>query len=234
MIKKIFRKILRTIKSKPGYYNVLDDLKNYTLGNIEALKLHQALALKISEDNIQGDIVECGVYNGGSAAAMASAANMDQRKIWLYDSFEGMPSISDIDGKDAKKYEGMCVGEIDKVKSVMAFIKLIETKYIIKKGWFKQTFKEKGPEKIALLHIDSDWYESVKICLEHFYDRVQEGGIILLDDFGHWEGCRNAFYDFIQQRNIKPLVERRGHTQMFWIKGKEHNRDNSGRKMFFE
>ncbi len=53
---------------------------------------------------------------------------------------------------------------------------------------------------------------------------VEDGGVIVLDDFGHWEGCREAFYDFSHQRGIKPLVERFGHTQMFWVKGRTDNR----------
>ena len=77
---------------------------------------------------------------------------------------------------------------------------------------------------IAFLHIDADWYDSVQLALETFYDRVSTGGVIILDDFGHWEGCREAFYDFAADRGIKPLLERFGHTQAYWIKDRTHNR----------
>jgi O-methyltransferase len=66
------------------------------------------------------------------------------------------------------------------------------------------------------------------LSLNTFYDLVPDGGIIILDDFGHWEGCREAFYDFIAQRKLKPLLERFGHTQAFWIKERIHNRDFTG------
>lgn len=213
---------------------LVQGLKDYTMGSTEALHLHFHLGRNIADRNIKGDIVECGVYNGGSAAAMCLGANMEDRKIWLYDSFEGMPPTKDIDGKDAATYVGQCVGDIGKVKEAMAIAGVNDHKYVIRKGWFNQTFKEEGPKTIALLHIDSDWYDSVTSCLDRFYDVVEEGGVILLDDFGHWEGCRNAFFDFVAKRNIKPLVERRGHTQLFWVKGKENNRDRSGLKMTHE
>ena len=100
--------------------------------------------------------------------------------------------------------------------------------YVIRKGWFENTFKMPLPEKIAFLHIDADWYASVTLALDTFYDRVEDGGIIVLDDFGHWEGCRESYYDFVQKKNIKPLLERFGHTIAFWIKGRTHNRDFVG------
>ena len=234
MIRKFFSKRYTEKKIHNKKPTILEKLLPFTMGNIEGLKLHQAVARYVREKNIPGDIVECGVFNGGSSAAMAQEADMENRSLWLYDSFEGMPEVKDIDGADAAKYVGQCVGEVDKVRLAMQLIGLQKEKFIIKKGWFNETFHTEGPSKIALLHIDSDWYESVMISLDRFYDLVEEGGVILLDDFGHWEGCRNAFYDFVKKRDLKPLVERRGHTQLFWIKGKENNRDNSGMKMFHE
>jgi O-methyltransferase len=68
------------------------------------------------------------------------------------------------------------------------------------------------------LHIDADWYDSVFYSLETFYQRVSDGGFIVLDDFGHWEGAREAFYDFCMEHSIKPLIERTGYTQAFWRK----------------
>jgi O-methyltransferase len=234
MIRKIFKKSESMKSANTSEQNVLVKLQPFTMGNMEGLKLHQALAKYIREKKVEGDIVECGVYNGGSSAAMANEADMAKRRLWMYDSFEGMPDVKEIDGADAAKYVGQCVGEITKVEAAMNLIGLPKEKYVIKKGWFNDTFQTEGPQKIALLHIDSDWYDSVIVCLDRFYDLVEEGGVILLDDFGHWEGCRNAFYDFVKKRDLKPLVERRGHTQLYWVKRKENNRDNSGLQMFHE
>jgi O-methyltransferase len=134
-----------------------------------------------------------------------------------------------LDGPEAAAATGACVGSESKVREVLRLAGFKEANVILKKGWFEQSFKEDPhPETIALLHLDCDWYESVLLSLRTFYDRVSEGGTIVLDDFGHWEGCREAFYDFAAERRLKPLLERFGHTQAFWIKGRTHNRDFLG------
>jgi hypothetical protein len=76
---------------------------------------------------------------------------------------------------------------------------------------------------VALLYIDCDWYDSVMVSLNTFYDRVPVGGVIALDDFGYWEGARRALGEFIKQRDLEmPLLERYGPSIVWWIKGKEH------------
>jgi len=97
--------------------------------------------------------------------------------------------------------------------------------FIIREGWFQDTFKQPLPENVALLHCDADWYQSVTIALETFYPRMPAGACVILDDFGYWDGCRIAFYDFCEKYGERPLLERVGNTQAFWIKGKEHNRN---------
>ena len=175
--------------------------------------------------NIAGDFVECGVCNGGSAAAIACELSGSGRHVWLYDSFEGLPAISEIDGKDAERFVGQCVGSEQHVRKAMQIAKVSPSEYTIRKGWFQETFHEQPlPRQIAILHVDADWYDSVMLTLQTFYDLVSDGGLIVLDDFGHWEGCREAFYDFVSQRNIKPLLERFGPTEAYWIKNRLHNR----------
>lgn len=181
-----------------------------------------------SADGIPGDIVECGVFNGGSAAAIVIGSGMDsQRKAYLFDSFEGMPEPGGLDGKEAEEWTGRCVGSPDRVREIFRTIGFPEANLNIRKGWFDETFSvDPLPKNIAILHIDADWYQSVLTSLESFYDSVSEGGIIILDDFGHWEGCREAFYDFCTQKGIKPLLERTGDTQAYWRKGTVHNRNS--------
>jgi O-methyltransferase len=211
--------------------NVLNELEvanNYSMSGIQVLNTLYAISKRINEKNIKGDIVECGVWNGGSAAALSMPIISSNKKLWLYDSFEGMPTTTEIDGEEAKKYIGACVGDEKKVLEILNIVEFPINRVIIKKGWFKDTFADSLPNKISVLHIDSDWYDSVTMCLDTFYDLVEMVGVIILDDFGHWEGCREAFYDFAHKKNIKPLFERFGHTQMYWIKGRTHNRDFRG------
>jgi len=207
---------------------ILEQLNNYSMCGTESLQRLCLLAEDIIKRDIPGDFVECGVCNGGSAAALAYTLRKTEKKMWLYDSFQGMPEVSEVDGVAAQSYVGKCIGLPEKVKEAMRISKLSEDRYIVRAGWFDDTFQQPLPETIALLHIDADWYDSVSLCLNTFYDRVSEGGLIILDDFGHWEGCREAFYDFICAHQLKPLIERSGHTQAFWVKERTHNREFAG------
>jgi len=218
-------------KSCPGsiYPPELAQLDSYSMSGIRVLqKLY-----KISEDvvnrQIPGDVVECGVCNGGSAAALACALHDGKRALWLYDSFEGLPAPAVVDGAFASQYAGSLVGSEDKVREALRIARFPEDRCTIRRGWFEETLCEPLPKEIALLHIDADWYKSVLFALDTLYDLVSEGGVIILDDFGHWEGCREAFYDFVVQRRVKPLLERFGHSQVFWVKGRSHNREFRGK-----
>jgi O-methyltransferase len=206
----------------------IERLAPYALGVERVLLKQQRLARDVISRAIPGDLVECGVFNGGSAAAMATAIREGDRRLWLYDSFEGMPKTTAPDGATAAEFVGACKGEVAKVLEALAVVRFPKERAVIRKGWFQDTVNEPLPEKIALLHLDCDWYESVLLALRTLYDRVPDGGVILLDDFGHWEGCREAFYDFTRERDLKPLLERFSHTQAFWVKGRAHNRDFVG------
>jgi O-methyltransferase len=207
----------------------LERIAPYALGGVRVLAKLQRIAQDLVERKIEGDFVECGVFNGGSAAGIAAVLRDGPQRVWLYDSFEGMPTTSAQDGKTAAEFVGACKGEEAKVLEAFAIARFPRERVVVRKGWFEATFKEPLPEKVALLHLDCDWYESVLLSLRTFYDRVAEGGVIILDDFGHWEGCREAFYDFAAEKKLKPLLERFGHTQAFWVKGRTHNRELLGR-----
>ena len=206
---------------RPG---VQSDLRQYTMCDAEAIASLQRLSRYVVLEDIQGDIVECGVCNGGTAAVIASNVRSTDRKLWLYDSFEGMPETQPIDGEDASRYVGKCVGSEIRVREALERVSFSPQRVVVRAGWFDRTFQESLPETVSLLHIDADWYDSVFSSLRAFYPLVSEGGVIVLDDFGYWEGCREAFYAFCQSFKIAPLLERAGNQQAFWIKGKQHNR----------
>ena len=73
-------------------------------------------------------------------------------------------------------------------------------------GWFDETLETADLQTIALLHIDADWYASVKIVLEAFYDKVVEGGFVVLDDYWRWPGCREAVTDYLREHQIQGVV----------------------------
>lgn len=202
---------------------LLDTVAPYTLCSPGKLKTLRQLARSLNLRSVEGDFVECGAFKGGSAAVIATELT-PSRHLYLYDSFMGMPPVRDVDGEEAKKHVAKVVGSEEAVVDVLARVGAAETSYTIRKGWFEQSFKEPLPAKVALLHCDADWYDSVSLVLETFYPLVPEGGCVVLDDFGWWEGCREAFYDFCFRHGEKPLLERVELDQAYWIKGRRHNR----------
>jgi hypothetical protein len=88
------------------------------------------------------------------------------------------------------------------------------------RGWFEQTIPSATPSlgPIALLHLDCDWYESVKLCLDRLYDRVVDGGFIVVDDYGHWQGCRKAIDEFRRHRGLTNELIQVDYTGMFFRK----------------
>ncbi|MBQ0841258.1 MAG: class I SAM-dependent methyltransferase [Gammaproteobacteria bacterium] len=199
-------------------------LKKFTLSSPDRLKTLMNLADLCNSTKVDGDVVECGAYKGGSAAVLSKCMGKG-RHLWIYDSFEGMPKTSDKDGHDAAMCIGECTATVTDVNNAMRLVSTAEEQYSVFEGWFKNTFKDENlPKEVALLHCDADWYDSVLLVLNTFYDRIPDGGCIVLDDFGYWEGCREAFYDFCSSRGIKPLLERTGTTQAYWVKGKVANR----------
>jgi len=180
---------------------------------------HLRLGKYISFSGIEGDFVECGVYNGRSAASITLGLKYkkDNFKVYLYDSWEGFPESNiNKDGEVAKTLTGEINGSLEGVKQKME--KVHPNNIIYKKGWYKDTFKDNIPEKISILHVDCDFYDSVKDTLERFYDNVVENGLIILDDFGAFQGCRLAFYEFCEEKKIRPLIRNYDHTRIFWNK----------------
>lgn len=206
------------------------DLGPVTAGDhiTSRLVLHAAAVHYVENAKIPGDIVETGVYVGKSAEAMAKTLVEVQdrtRKVWLYDSWEGMPKPTEVDGERAKGFIGW--GKDATMEGVRERLRAVgfdtETQAVFRKGWFNTTFQLEKPSTIAILHADCDWYDSVLLTLETFYDRVMLGGVVIFDDYGIWPGARVAFYRFFNSRGEYPLLERTGPSVAWFIKGKEQN-----------
>lgn len=178
------------------------------------------LAKRIEEENIPGDVIECGVCNGGTAALLArfSTRSRLERTMWLLDSFEGMPLTTAEDGEAAKAHIGKEVGNIERVKRALARVGADMSRVRIVPGWFQDTFPSVSASRIALLNIDADWYESVKLCLETFYDRLATGGFVSFDDYGHWPGCRKAVDEFFQARKLSYKLQQVDYTAHWFRK----------------
>ena len=190
-------------------------LRPYTLMDYPPLMKLYELASYFEEAEISGSFVECGVCNGGSAAAIASPAkHNNSRHVWLFDSWEGFPETNERDiTSDLRHAEkGGCLGSMDTVKQLL-FIRLHldSTRIHLVKGWFNNTLPMKQSGPIALLHLDCDLYESVMFCLEQLYDDVIEGGYIAIDDYYYYKGCKGAVDDFISHRRLKVNLIKHGY-----------------------
>ncbi len=153
------------------------------------------------------------MWNGGSAAIMGVADRGDGtsgkvRKLWLFDSFRGLPPPGNKDGKQAREtyFQGWCHGETEKVEQIFQRFQLSLQYVNTVAGWFDETLQTADLQTIALLHIDADWYASVKIVLETLYDKVVEGGFVVLDDYWRWPGCREAVTDYLKEHQIQGVV----------------------------
>jgi hypothetical protein len=192
-------------------------------------------AVRYAEMNqIEGDLVECGVWKGGNAMVMAKAmlsCNSTGREIYLYDTFEGMvePGKKDIDFKgrhsegEWKKQQTTginkwCYAPIEEVQRNMALTgyPLERIRYI--KGKVQDTLPGEIPARIAVLRLDTDWYESTLHELIHLYPRLSVGGILLIDDYGHWKGQKEAVDEFFAKMEYKPILFRTDYAGRAMIK----------------
>ena len=189
---------------------------------------------QVLQANIPGCFVECGVWRGGSAAVMGLAIRNSgqQRDLHLFDSFEGLPEPTDRDGAQAREYSGghasgvlrsveQCKAGLDEVKTfLLGRLGFDPSRVHLHVGWFQNTLPvdagKLGP--IALLRLDGDWYESTRFCLEHLYSNLSPGGVIIMDDYWAWEGCRKATDEYRETNRISAPIQRIDAAAGYWIK----------------
>lgn len=185
-------------------------------------------------NNIEGDFVECGVYKGGSAMLMAHTLqyfNQTSKKIYLYDTFEGMSSPSkrdiSINGKHASELlnkgdkianQVWCFSPIEEVKKNMESTAYPMDNLIFVQGKVEDTIPGIVPNKIALLRLDTDWYESTKHELQHLYPILSHNGVLIIDDYGYWRGAREAVDEYFKNNSANLFLNRIDATVRFCIK----------------
>jgi O-methyltransferase len=178
--------------------------------------------LALSLRPMSGAFVECGVAQGTSLVIMAALAGPD-RLTWGFDSFEGFPELSDADGGSGAEFVGMsCAGEEGEgaVYNTFTAAQVPMTNVRLVKGWFIDTIPglvdEIGP--IALLRLDSDFHDATRFTLEQFYDQVVVGGVVIINDYFAFEGCRKAVDNFRNERGIQSeLRVTSPHNEVHWF-----------------
>jgi len=185
---------------------------------IENLKL--ADTIRIEAKSQVGAVVECGVWRGGMAAGLMRVFG-SERTYMLFDSFQGLPQPSSRDGEDARwwlshpehsRYFDNCEASLDEVEALLSNGEYRKYNVSIIEGWYADTFPVTSIPPVSFIHIDSDWYDSTKACLERFWPHIMPGGVIVVDDYFDWEGCRRAVHDFLSSVSAREAVERVGKT----------------------
>jgi O-methyltransferase len=190
-------------------------VKPYTMLSYERLITLWQQVRYLDKACIPGGLVECGTWKGGACGMMALAhrrCGSPHRALHLFDSFQGLPEPNkEQDGEMAVRYAderasgslrsiGKCVGLLEENKHLLEDVARYPAELIhYHVGWFQETLRlvPQSVGAIALLRIDGDWYESTKMCLETLYSKVSSGGVVVIDDYGKWPGCRRAVDEFL-------------------------------------
>jgi hypothetical protein len=189
--------------------------------------LHNAIGY-VEDAGVPGDVVECGVWQGGSSM-MAALTLLDRgepkRDLWLYDTFEGMPEPTDQDVSfegvaaqgtwqsfKAGDHNEWCYSPIDEVRRNIRSTGFPDSRLHFIQGKVEETIPEHAPAQISLLRLDTDWHSSTLHEMEHLFPRLAPGGVLIIDDYGHWSGAREAVDQYLAGRDIELLLNRVDYT----------------------
>jgi O-methyltransferase len=202
---------------------IVNAVKPFTLTSTERIAALLNAVAYISSRSVEGNIVECGVWRGGSmmATALALLRQGDtKRELYLYDTFEGMPPPTEVDkltdGKTAanllareKPGTGVwCYAGLEEVERNLISTGYPREKMHFIKGKVEETLPERLPGNIALLRLDTDWYESTKQELNYLFPLLDAKGVLILDDYGSWQGARAAVDEYFHEHKLKVYLHR--------------------------
>lgn len=180
---------------------------------------------QIIKDNIEGDFIETGVWKGGTCIymrALLKEYKIKDKIVWVADSFEGLPKPNEElypadKGDNLYSFEELSIS-LDSVKSNFMKYDLLDDQVKFLKGWFKDTLPSAPIEKLSLLRLDGDMYESTMDALINLYPKLQKGGFIIIDDYGCIPACRKAVSDYRDKHNIANEIIPIDWTGAYWQK----------------
>ncbi len=246
--KRLLKWHRRPVVIQPDFAGTLSQDERQTIGeatpysmiSIERLVANMDAVDHVVKRSVPGAIVECGVWRGGSIMVMLRTLlrlGDTSRDLYLFDTFEGMTLPSDADTsrfgdpalsewRNAERagrtpwetYFRSEVFNLDQVKELMYSTGYPESRIHFVVGRVEETIPQRAPDRIALLRLDTDWYESTKHELDHLYPRITEGGVLIIDDYGHWDGCRRAVDEYFATSAPPLLLARTDYTGRIAIK----------------
>lgn len=220
--------------------SIIDRAAPFTMVSPERLLACMDATEYVVRRGVPGALVECGVWQGGSMLAMIFTLQREgvtNRDVYLFDTFEGMTRPANIDttkyGRDALPiwHQAQSAGRrawdwwfhadhfnIDSVKETIYATGYPSERIHFVKGMVEETLPASAPESIAILRLDTDWYESTKHELTHLYPLLSPGGVLLVDDYGHWDGCRRAVDEYFEREAAPVLLARTDYTGRMAVK----------------
>jgi len=215
-------------------YEYDDELREYgwdwpsvahTMIGRKRLKNLSDLTEQVITNNIPGDFIETGVWRGGACImirAVLNSYNITNRKVWLADSFEGLPppNVKDFpkDKNETFHQHPELSVSLEEVKKNFEKYGLLDEQVKFIKGWFKDTLQDPPVDTLAIIRLDGDLYESTIQPLNALYDKLSIGGYVIVDDYHVVEPCKFAIHDFFKNQNISPnLIEIDG-VGVYWEK----------------
>ncbi len=197
-----------------------------TMIGMQRLTSLQHCVETVLDENVPGDLVECGVWRGGASIlmrAVLSAYGDDKRTVWLCDSFEGVPP------PDTAHYEADKGIRLHRAAGVLAVPEaqvranferygLLDDQVRFIAGWFKDTLQDAPIDRIAVLRLDGDLYESTIQALDALYPRLSSGGFCIIDDYHAIDACRQAVADYRTAHGVTAEIEEIDGTGVLWRK----------------
>jgi hypothetical protein len=206
---------------------IIASVQPFTMTTVERLAASLNAVTYLVSHNIDGDIVECGVWRGGSMMAIARglmAAGDTQRHLYLYDTFEGMPppgpADRTLDGRLAadrlarvpRDSREWCAATLEEVRDNLLSTGYPGERIHFVKGRVEETIPATAPVRIGLLRLDTDWYESTRHELQHLFPRICAHGVLIVDDYGHWQGARKAVDEYFRENHQPVYLHRIDYT----------------------
>jgi hypothetical protein len=182
---------------------------------------------------VEGAVVECGVWRGGSMMAVALTLlrlGVTHRDLYLFDTFSGMTEPGDEDVKHtgeraadvlagaSRESHDWAVAPIEQVREAVLGVGYPEDRIHFVQGRVEDTVPANAPAEIALLRLDTDWYSSTKHELVHLYPRLARGGVLIVDDYAYWQGARQAVDEYIEESELSLLLNRIDYTARMAVK----------------
>lgn len=216
---------------EPAFRRLWEDVEDCTMTSLErGYALHKAVQY-VCARNVPGDLVECGVWRGGSCMIIARTlldCGRTDKTLYMYDTYEGMtrPTEEDViawnDSPVTERWEqgkfASWAAGLEEVRRNMSRTGYPADKITFVAGDVTETLNETRPKRIALLRLDTDWYESTAKELELLYPALVDGGVIIIDDYGHFKGARKAVDEYFHGRRDAPLLTRVDYTGRVGVK----------------